>query len=114
MSANPPTLTSPLSNQDCDASLAAAGKSVMDASTLYTQMSEYYQNMLTDDNLAGGMLISLGGAGTVPMTQAQLDQYRLFFNQLADIARLLTTGSPPPTGIVQPWLITFRTTGNVR
>jgi len=106
-----PTLLSPLSDQDMDTSLARAADAVVRAATLLTEMATYYQNMLTQDNLDGGMLVALGGPEPRPLTQEEFDQYALYFAQVGDIARRWTEGNPPATGLVQPWLHLFRSTG---
>ena len=49
-------------------------------------------------------MIVLGGPEARPMTQEEMDQFRFFFGQVADIAARWTGGSPPATGLVLPWL----------
>ncbi len=110
MSGNPPTLTQPVSAQDFDADLARVAALVIGDTRLLQEMADWALNILTTDNLAGGMLVRLGGAGTVPLTQAEYDQYRLFFAQVQDIAQRWSAGSTPATGLVQPWLRTFAPT----
>lgn len=102
------TLTSPLSNQDIDRALAAVANAIIEAAQLLDETVDYFNEALTADNLDGGMLIALGGAGTAPWTPAQFDQYRLFIGQTNDILQLLVAGSPPPVGVVQPWSGQFR------
>jgi hypothetical protein len=108
------SLLAPLSTQDMQASLAQAGDAVIRSSTLLADMAAYHLNMLTQDNLDGGMLLVLGGPEPRPMTTEEFDQYRLYFGQMDAIARMWTEGSPPAVGLVQPWLNLFRSTGNVR
>lgn len=111
MSVNPPTLLSTVSNQDFDNDLARAAALVMEGVTILGDMSAWGAQVLTADNLAGGMLIVLGGPEPRRMTQAEFDTYALYLAQVGDIARRWSEGSPPATGIVAPWLMTFRTTG---
>lgn len=102
------TLTSPLSNLDIDRALAGVAAAIIDAAGLLDQTVDYWNEALTQDNLDGGMLITLGMTPTAPWTPAQFDQYRLFIGQTNDILQLLVAGSPPPVGVVQPWSAQFR------
>lgn len=108
MSATPPTLTSPVSDFDLDRDLAKVADLVMDGSTVIAQMATWALNVLTPENLAGGMLVVLGGPEARPLTQEEFDQYRLFFGQADSIARMWTEGSPPAVGLVQPWWAAYR------
>jgi len=110
MSANPPTLLAPVSDHDLDADLGRVASAVMDESTMIAQVSNWALQILTPENLAAGLLIVLGGPEPRPMTQEEFDTYRLFFGQADAIARMWTEGSPPATGLVQPWWREYRTT----
>src|SRR5262245_16854405 len=102
------SLSAPLSNQDIDRALAGAAAAVIEAATLMKQSFDYWYAAVTADNLAAGMLVTLGGAGTEPWTQAQFDHYSYNVAQLNTLLQVLTTGSPPPVDIVQPWSAQFR------
>jgi len=103
MSAAPGTLLSGLANTEMDSSLARVADLVMDTATILTEMADYYLNMLTAENLAAGSLVVVENNAIRPMTPEELDRYRLYFGQTNDIAVKLTGGSPPATGLVQPW-----------
>jgi hypothetical protein len=105
------TLLSPVSSQDLDADLARAAALVVEGVTILAGMSDWGAQALTDANLAGGMLVVLGGATPRPMTTEEFARYQLYLAQVGDIARKWSEGSPPATGIVAPWLMTFRSTG---
>ena len=102
------SLTAPLSNQDADRAFAGVADAILGAATLLRQTCDFWYAAITPDNLAAGMLLHLGGPDAQPWTQEEYDRYLLFVGQTNDILQILTTGSPPPTGIVQPWSDQFR------
>jgi hypothetical protein len=98
------TLLTPVSDRDFDTMLNRVATIVTGDSHTLTTYADYALNVLTPDNLEAGLLVVLGGPEARPMTQEEMDQFRFFFGQVADIAARWTGGSPPATGLVLPWL----------
>ena len=115
MSALPHSLTVPLSAADMNASLAKAAQIVTDGANVLTEMSEYYGQMLTEENRLAGYLVTGGGQDIATgativraLTPDELSRFQLYFAQVGDIARMWTNATPPATGIVTPWMPQFR------
>lgn len=98
------TLLQPVSDRDLDAKLQDTATRVTRDSQLLATYAEWALNILIPANLDAGLLVVLGGPEARPMTPEEMDTYRLFFSQVADIARRWTEGNPPATGLVLPWL----------
>lgn len=104
MSAANATLLTPVSDRDFDLKLNRTATLVISGAHELTTYADWALNCLTPDNLAAGLLVVLGGPEARPMTAEEMEQYRFFFAQVGDIAAKWTGGSPPPTGLVLPWL----------
>ena len=106
MSAANATLLNPLADRDFDTKLNRVATLVTQGANELATYSDWGLNVLTPDNLAAGLLIVYEGTTSRPMTQVEMDRYRLYFAQVGDIARHWTESSPPATGLVLPWLPT--------
>lgn len=101
-------LLSALSSAELDTSLARAAQTTMEAATTLNDMSDWALIVLTEDNLSAGLLVVRDPSGVRPMSQAEFEQYRTYFEQVGEIAKVLTEGDDPPVGLVKPWWSAYR------
>lgn len=102
------SITYVVTNQDMDRALAAVSAEIVQAATMIKQTFDYLYAVVTPANHAAGVLVALGGPEAAPWSQELFDHYSYNVAQLNSLLQALTTGSPPPIEVVQPWSGQFR------
>lgn len=101
-----PTLLTPVNDQQLNGGLARVASTVTGGVTQLREQAAYWLAVLSEDNLEAGLIVRLGGPDVTPLTQAEMDQYRVYWQQVDLIAGLWdeAQGFDPAVVICRPWL----------